>query len=215
MQSSQRYQHFGVFAVDVHSRTVHVEIAKGHIREPVHVVKRAEHPLVGDLCGPVQGAIVVGMMRFGSGEDFGHAVDRGRRGGDDFLDPRLNARLEHVQRAVDQHLHALAGLLGALGDADGGLVKHAVDAVEIRPDAREAANVLFDQLDPAASERRLDVPACSAGQIVHEQDADGRLLGQQPVCQGGPDQSASAGDQNCLAGKIHDRFTGAFGRPLP
>ena len=83
------------------------------------------------------------MVALGGRELLGQAVDRGGRGGDHLADAVPLGRLEHVEGAVDQHLEGQPGLLGALGDADRGLVEdhvvapgHVVDKVAVSDVAR-------------------------------------------------------------------------------
>ena len=63
-----------------------------------------------------------------SGNVVGRAVDRGRRGIDDLLAPRLDRRLEDVERAADKHVDAFPRPLGTQRDPDGGLVEHVIAA---------------------------------------------------------------------------------------
>ena len=53
-------QHFGVAAVDVHARAVHVEVAQRHVGQVVHVVERAQQAFEHDLARAVPGAVAYG-----------------------------------------------------------------------------------------------------------------------------------------------------------
>ena len=142
-------EHLGVDAVDVHPRAVDVEVAQRDVVEAAHRVEAAQQALVEDLGGAVERVVGVGVVVLGGREVLGQAVDRGRRGGDDLADVRVDGRLEHVEGAVDEHLEREPRLLGALRDAQRGLVEDDVDAARELAHERAVADVALDDRDGA------------------------------------------------------------------
>ena len=65
--------------------------------------------------------------------------------------PALHGRLEHVVRAVDQHLDGQPRLLGAVRDAHRGLVEDDVDAAGQPLDQRAVADVALDDAHVAVA----------------------------------------------------------------
>ena len=78
--------------------------------------------------------------------------------------PCLGRGLEDVERAVHQHLERQARLLGALGDADRGLVEDQVDALGQVGDEVAVADVALDQVTSPV----LDAPARFSLRPAHQ-----------------------------------------------
>ena len=70
-------QHFRVSAVDIHPRSVDVEISKCDIIETLHIVESAKQSFVKSLRCAVEGPIVIRVVILGRRKLFRHAIDRG------------------------------------------------------------------------------------------------------------------------------------------
>ena len=110
------------------------------------------------------------MVVLGGRERLGQPVDRRRRGGDHLADAGRDGRLDHVEGAVDQHLEREPRLLGALRDADGGLVEDHVDARHEAADTAPVADVALDQRDVPVRPRPRQVLAAAADEVVEHDD---------------------------------------------
>ncbi len=206
------HEHLGVDAVDVHPRSVHVEVAQGHVVEAVHRVVAAEGALEEHLQRAVQRGVRVGVVVFLGGEVGGLAVDRGRRRGDDLVDLACDRGVEHVHRAAAQDVEREARILGALGDADRGLVEHDVDAAGGVHHHRRVAEIAFDHRDRAAVDRRREVRHAAPREVVEHADLFG-LERDQLVGDRRADESGAARDQDRLPLQ-HRCLSGRGSRPL-
>ena len=143
------------------------------------------------------------MLCFGRGELVRQTVDRCGGGGHDFGHPGIDRCFHHIERPVHQHLHRQAGLLGALGDANGSLVKEHIHA---RHDARQqvrVADVPFDDRDRAVSTGPGQIGHPSACEVVKNDDLPCTFVDEQ-VGDVGADQAGSACDQDFTALQIHE-----------
>ena len=136
------------------------------------------------------------MVALGGGELLGQPVDRRGRGGDDLLDARGHRGLEHVEGAVDQHVHRQPRLFGALRDADGGLMEHDVDALHHLVDQPPVADVALDDRHAPLAASRLEVLPPAADEVVEHDDFRGGFGHQ--VGDVRADQAGAAGDENSL-----------------
>src|SRR6185437_8930117 len=69
-------QHLGVEPMDVHTRSIDVEVTEGHVIQPPHRVKAAQQALVEHLRRPVDGVVSVRMLALSSRKLLRQAVDR-------------------------------------------------------------------------------------------------------------------------------------------
>ena len=198
-------EHLGVGAGHVHPRAVHVEVPQPDARQAVHLVEAAGDAFVHDLGGAVERAIVIRVVLLVGRKRVRAAVDAGRGGVHDLLDLVGDGGLEDVERAHDQHVHALAGLLGAERDADGGLVEDVVTAGDGVADRGAVADVALQESEAAA--RLLQVPQAAADQVVQHADFP-RPLVDQAVHDVRADQARPADHQ-------HRRAVQRRHRPLP
>ena len=81
-----------------------------------------------------------------------------------------DGRLEDVERAVDQHLEREPRLLGALGDADRGLVEDDVDAAVSVGDQVAVADVALDEPDRPVRIAQARFAAPAADEVVEDDD---------------------------------------------
>jgi hypothetical protein len=98
------------------------------------------------------------------------AINRSRGSSDQFLNLVLDAGLEDVESAVDEHFDSFARSFRAARYAQGSLVEDVVNSGSEVIDERGIANVTFDYLDAATSHRGLDVAPGATDKIVDDTD---------------------------------------------
>ena len=156
-------------------------------------MKAAEQPFVEYLGRAVERAVVVGVVALGGGEPVGHAVDRGRGSRHDLGDLGLHGLLCHVERAIDQDFEGQTRILGALRDADGGLMEDDVDTLHDFGEELAVADVAFDHGDEAARNGASDVFSSAPDEVIEDDDFFRRALNQQ-VGDVGADQAGATGN---------------------
>ena len=166
------------------------------------MVEAAQQALVEDLGRPVEGPVVVGVVRFRGGELLGHAVDRGGGGGDDLLHLVLDAELQQVEGGVGHDLHGQSRVLGALGDAQGRHVEDQVRVADQLLHEGAVADVGLDQADLGGGHGVGQVLRAAALHVVDGDDLGAAFLDQE-VDDVGADESGAAGDQDPFAFEIH------------
>ena len=135
------------------------------------------------------------MVALGRGELFRHAVDGGTRRRDKLVHAVFGCRFQHIERSIDEHLEREPGLLGALGDADRGLVEdeilpagHVVHEIPV-------TDVPIDHADDSRFECLREVGEAAAHEVVEHIDvADAR--GDELVDERRPDCSRPAGHEH-------------------
>src|SRR5690606_5786328 len=103
----------------------------------------------------------------------------------------------HVERAFGQHFEGKPWLLGALRDADRGLMEHNVARRAQFLDEVAVANVSLDDFQRKGSHGLIQVRLAAAREIV-EHDDGFRALPCGKVGNVGTDQTGSAGYENAL-----------------
>ena len=139
------------------------------------------------------------MLALGRRELLGQPVDRCRGRGHDLADPGVGGGLDDLVGAVDQYLNREPGLGGALGDPDGRLVEHDVDARHQRPDQLPVPDVAVDNPDLPGPKRPGQVLRPAADEVVEDHDLVG-ARGRQLVDDRRPDRAGTACDQEALPG---------------
>ena len=112
--------------------------------------------------------------------------------------------LEHIEGAVDQDLEGEPRLLGALSDADCGLVEDQVAAAGEVVDKIDVSNVADDERQAWVIEDVAQVGLSTAYQVVEHADL-GHTGREQLVHDRGADRSGAAGDQHRRASEGIDR----------
>ena len=189
-------QHLGVEPVDVHARAVDVEVAQHHVVEPVHGPEAAQHALVERPWPPRR---TCRCCRGGGARSVGNSSARPYTDADEAATTlrhlAVGGRLQDVERAVDQHLEGQPGLLGALGDPDGGLVEDQVLAARSGrgPGRRRGCRPPRGAPDRPEARRRGSPsrpgPGCRAPDL-------GRARLQELVDDRRADRAGAAGDQD-------------------
>ena len=129
-----------------------------------------------------------------------HAIDRGGGGRDQLADVRGEAQFHQLVGRRDHHLEGGAWFLGALRDAQRGLVKDRVAAGDERLHRRRVPDVALDQAHAVAGERAGEVVAPPAHHVVD--DAHFRRTGiQQQLDDMRADEAGAAGDEAGRAGE--------------
>jgi hypothetical protein len=190
----------GVGAMRVHTRAVGVEIAQRHVVEAVLVIERTQHALVERLGAAVQRAVVVGVMVFGGRKRIGQSVDGGRRSGDDAGHARVHGRLQHVERAVHQHVDGEGRLFRALGDAQRSLMEDDVNAVHHVGDQSAIAHVTLDDGDASTSAGSGQILTAAANKVVQHDDLAHTVI-QQLIGDVRANEAGTAGDEHTSARK--------------
>ncbi len=165
--------------------------------------KLRSSPSLNDLRRAVERVVGVGVVVLAGRELLGEAVDRRGRRGDDLAHLGLDGRLEHVVRAVDEHLEREPRLLRALRDADRGVMEEHVDAGHQLVHERPVADVALDELDGAVGARPVEVLPPPADEVVQHDDLV-RAGEHQLVDHVGPDRPAAPGHED-LADTAHSR----------
>ncbi len=105
----------------------------------------AEHAFAEQLGDAIESVIGMGMMTLGRRIRLGLAIDRGRRGVDDLFDPGLQRQPGEFEGGVRHALEAEPGLLGAVGDPQGGLMEHEVGVGQEPAHQLRIADVALDE----------------------------------------------------------------------
>ena len=111
------------------------------------------------------------------------------------VDAVPRGRFQHIEGAVHEDLKREPWLLGALCDADRGLVEDNVAALGDVVDKVDVANVPDDQLQAWIGEGFPQVGPSPAYQIVEHSDLS-RTSGQQLVDDRGADRAGTASDEH-------------------
>ncbi len=164
------YQHLGIAPVDIHSRTVHIEVAETDAIESVHLGEHPRQTLAEQLCHAIERAVAVGVVIFRRRKGFGQTVNRGRGGHHHLAHPERNTGLEQVESRVDHHLHRAARFRGTLRDAQRRHVKHGVGAGEQLAHQRAVANVSLAQNDRTARPCAVEIFRPTAHHVVYRND---------------------------------------------
>src|SRR5215467_133864 len=202
--------HFGVGAVDVHPRPVHVEGPKRDVVEVVHVVEAAEQRLIEQLCCAVERAVVVRVMRLPRGKLFGQSVHRRRRSRHHFRDALLDRGFKDIEGPVDEDVLGHPRVVRALGDADRRLMKYVRDPRHGTRNIAAAAEVGFDDADTTAGKSAAQILTTASRKMIEHHDL-ARAGAHQVVDDVRSNEAAAAGDQRSC--NRHANLVNATRRP--